>query len=118
MPHATGRAVLLVGQEALHNSARHAQANTVILQLEPLGRLWRLTVEDDGRGVGEKDGPTSGEGFGLESMRRRAAEIGAMLHIDGADGNGTTVQLVFDPRARPRDRMNIRRTWRRPWDRT
>jgi ligand-binding sensor domain-containing protein/signal transduction histidine kinase len=118
MPHATGRAVLLAGQEALHNSARHAQAGTVILQLEPLGRRWRLTVEDDGRGVREKDGPTIGEGFGLESMRRRAAEIGAALHIDGADGRGTTVQLVFDPRARPRDRMNIRRTWKRPWDRT
>ena len=118
MSHATGRAVLLVGQEALHNSARHAHASVVTLQLEEQGRRWRLTVEDDGRGVHHANQPSGGEGFGLESMRRRAAQIGASLQILDDDGRGTTVHLVFDPRVRPGDRMNIRRTWTRPWDMT
>ena len=118
MSHATGRAVLLVGQEALHNSARHARAATVSLQLEQQGHRWRLTVEDDGRGVHHANQPSTGEGLGLESMRRRAAQIGASLQILEGDGGGTTVHLVFDPHARARDRMNIRRTWTRPWDMT
>ena len=118
MSQTTGRAVLLVGQEALHNSAKHAHASIVILQLEQHDRRWRLTIEDDGRGVQYRNQSSEGEGFGLESMRRRAAQIGASLQILDGDSRGTTVHLVFDPRARPRDRMNIRRTWTRPWDMT
>ena len=65
----------------------------------------------------EEPGATD-QGFGLESMRRRAEEIDASLEILSGASEGTTVKLVFDPRARARmrDRMNIRRTWKRPWD--
>jgi signal transduction histidine kinase len=121
MSPATGRAVLLVGQEALHNAARHSHARTVVLALERVGSRWRLVVRDDGTGIRANDAnesTTSHEGFGLESMRRRAADIQASIEVRSSGSKGTTVTLVFDPRARARtrDRMNIRRTWKRPWD--
>jgi ligand-binding sensor domain-containing protein/signal transduction histidine kinase len=118
MAVATGRAVLLVGQEALRNSARHSRARTVTLELERIGNRWRLTVRDDGTGIRADESRTSHEGFGLESMRRRAEEIQASIEFRSSESEGTTVTLVFDPRARTqtRDRMNIRRTWKRPWD--
>jgi signal transduction histidine kinase len=116
MAPATGRAVLLVGQEALHNSARHSHASTVVLALKPDGSRWSLTVRDDGRGMTDGEPEAGDHGFGLESMRRRAQEINAALEIRSSASDGTAVRLMFDPRARTRDRMNIRRTWKRPWD--
>ena len=118
MSPASGRAVILVGQEALHNSARHSHAGSVVLALEPEGSQWSLTVRDDGTGIPDEVPGSGDRGFGLESMRRRAEDINASLEIRSSVSEGTTVKLVFDPRVRahPRDRMNIRRTWRRPWD--
>src|SRR5262249_43466162 len=42
MSLAVGRAVLLIGLEALHNCARHAHARSVVLELRPHGRTWLL----------------------------------------------------------------------------
>jgi signal transduction histidine kinase len=90
------RNVALVALEALHNAARHAGASKVVLGLEPEGRRWRLSVEDDGRGL-RPDEVRSG--VGLESMRRRAEEIGGDLTVAPAASGGLHVSLVFDPRA-------------------
>jgi signal transduction histidine kinase len=102
------RNAFLVGLEALHNAARHSRAASVTLRLQPLGRHWQLTVLDDGTGMenGGGDGPHGG-GFGLESMRRRASVIGATLDIHSHGGTGTTVSLVFDPRAESFDAASI-----------
>jgi signal transduction histidine kinase len=99
---AVGRAVQLVGQEALHNAARHAHAHRVELGVEPLeDRRCRVWVEDDGIGIHgtPPPGPRQrwGGGLGLSSMRRRAETIGAELHIgEGRGGRGTRVELVFE----------------------
>jgi signal transduction histidine kinase/ligand-binding sensor domain-containing protein len=89
------RDVFLIGAEALHNAARHAGAATVRLGLEPHGRRWLLSVEDDGRGIDPAAG--EGNGLGLESMRRRADAIAAELRIEAVPGGGTRVTLAFDP---------------------
>jgi signal transduction histidine kinase/ligand-binding sensor domain-containing protein len=85
------RHILLLALEALHNVARHAGARNVALTLEatPSGGL-HLTVTDDGRGF---DSARDSTGAGLESMRRRAAAIGARLEISSAPDNGTRVIL-------------------------
>jgi signal transduction histidine kinase/ligand-binding sensor domain-containing protein len=112
---AVARALQLCGQEALHNAAKHAQAEHVALRLRPAARgAWQLVVEDDGRGVGDgapRPG-TRSSGMGLVSMARRARAIGATLSVTaGAGGRGTRVSLVFDPRAedgRVLDRLRTR----------
>ena len=89
---AQAEALLRITAEAVRNAARHGGASrvTVTLRLDPL----RLTVSDDGRGFDVPGG--TGEratGFGLTSMRERAAGLGAELSIDSTPGKGTTVQV-------------------------
>jgi signal transduction histidine kinase len=90
---AVRRHVFLIGAEALHNAAKHAQARRVALALERDGRRWRLRVEDDGRGMALA---TTSRGLGLESISRRAAEIGAEAKWSAREGGGTVFTLVFD----------------------
>ncbi|MFC5742990.1 two-component regulator propeller domain-containing protein [Dyella tabacisoli] len=87
------RHVLLLALEALHNIARHADAAHVELELRELeeGGL-QLTIEDDGHGF---DPAADVSGTGLESMRRRAAAIGARLDIDSAPGRGSRIRLDY-----------------------
>jgi len=96
LPLAVRWNVSLIAIEALHNAARHARARSVELGLEPAGRRWRLWIRDEGGGV-DAAGRGGGDGVGLESMRRRAAEIRAALDVAPNDAGGRTVTLVFDP---------------------
>jgi signal transduction histidine kinase len=50
-----------------------------------------VEIVDDGRGF-DPEAVRSGH-FGLESMRSRADEIGADLHIISAPGRGTVVRV-------------------------
>ncbi len=118
MSLSVGRAVLLIGLEALHNCARHSKAASVVLDVHAHGHDWVVAVTDDGRGIAPDAEATSGQGLGLHSMRRRAAEIGGSLDLESRPGAGTTVRLTFNPRAAERraHRMNIREIFGRRRD--
>ena len=116
MSLAARRNVFLIGLEALHNAARHSGAKHVMLELRRQGRRWCLRVSDDGRGITEGARRDPGRGFGFETVKRRAAEIGAVLDIQSPAGDGTTVTLLFVPHAedhRLRGHMYIREIWKR-----
>lgn len=86
-------AVYHVAAEAVLNAHRHAAAAHCAVRLEQVddGAL-RLSVTDDGRGLGDADGT----GIGLRSMRERAAELGGTLAIAVPPaGCGTTVTMVL-----------------------
>ena len=95
---AVRRHVFLVGLEAAHNAARHSKGSRIVLSIERTGRRWTLRVEDDGEGLQRKD-RGSRPGLGLESIRRRAAEIGAEARWESRPGGGTLFTLSFDARA-------------------
>jgi signal transduction histidine kinase len=78
-----------VAQEALTNVVKHASARTVTVDVHLDGGRFRLTVADDGAGVGDLDG----EGYGLVGMRERAALAAGELRISPAPGGGTCVTL-------------------------
>ena len=80
-------ALYRIGQEALANVFRHAQAHhaTVTLRFRPEAVC--LTVGDDGRGLPAAIRP----GHGLDNMRRRAQEAGGACTIVSAPGQGTRV---------------------------
>jgi len=84
LPPEVRQNVLLFALEALHNIARHAHAQQATLTLRVLdtGGLC-LSVDDDGSGF---DPNADSTGAGLESMRRRAAAIGARFTIRNASG--------------------------------
>lgn len=93
------RNVLLIGLEALHNAAKHSDASHVEIVIEAVGRDWRLSVIDDGRGLPGSAAETRREGLGLSSMRVRATEIGADIEWSRPAHGGTRVDLVFSLRA-------------------
>lgn len=93
----TRRNVLLIALEAIHNAARHANAEHVVLGIAPLGKRWRLWVEDDGCGFPNNTGKRNGAGMGLTSMKQRANEIGGQIRWTSMNGKGTVVSLEFSP---------------------
>lgn len=95
---ATRRNLQLIALEALHNVARHASASRVVLGLKPRGRKWEMWVADDGVGLGGHAGHKIRKGMGLESMKRRAADIGADISWSPENGGGTVVTVTLQPR--------------------
>ena len=60
LPAIVETAVYRVVQEALHNVAKHAAANTVTIEMTREGDFVRLLVEDDGVGMPAKPKPPAG----------------------------------------------------------
>lgn len=86
--------IFRIGQEAVSNALRHAQAGTIRVGLVAAARRIELVVEDDGVGVSRRR-PDGRKGVGLEAMRERAQLIGARFDVDDADGGGTRVRLEY-----------------------
>jgi signal transduction histidine kinase len=80
-----------IGREALANVVKHAGANKAWVHVE--ARQGRVLVEirDDGSGFDPAERHPGH--FGLESMHSRAAELGGVLTISSAPGNGTVVRV-------------------------
>jgi signal transduction histidine kinase len=88
--------LLRIAQEATTNALRHAKASHITIELHWHAGKVELTIADDGIGfVVEQDRP----GFGLVSMRERAARMRAQLLIESRFAQGTVVQVSVDPRA-------------------
>ena len=89
LPPAVETAAYRIATEALTNVARHSGARRAQVELTAVDGTLRVTVTDDGGGIGE---PT--DGVGLGSMRRRAETLGGRLEIDSS-GTGTVVTAVL-----------------------
>jgi signal transduction histidine kinase len=83
--------LLRLGREALANVLKHARATKVHIQLSYGRRDMQLSVVDNGRGFERRRSSSTGGGFGLNSMRRRAALLGGRLVIDTQPGHGTRI---------------------------
>jgi signal transduction histidine kinase len=93
--------LLLVAQEALHNSVHHAGAQQIEVMAtgDAAAGSIELTVRDDGRGftLGSQLGPDQGH-FGLSGMRERIDRLGGTFSIESRPGSGTTVRVVVPTR--------------------
>ncbi|MGD2207325.1 MAG: GAF domain-containing protein [Anaerolineae bacterium] len=84
-----------IAQEALVNVQRHAEAQTVHVQLDYGRAHMRLVVEDDGLGLPQRvRGSDAVRGFGLTGMRERAALLGGRMTITSEPGQGTRVEVI------------------------
>jgi signal transduction histidine kinase len=93
--------VFRIAQEALSNARKHAHARRVQVRLETRPTGLRMTVQDDGCGFSvDAAEQASGQHFGLQFMRERAAQLGASLTIHSAPGKGTRI-LLDVPREEP-----------------
>ncbi|MBW4694432.1 MAG: PAS domain S-box protein [Lyngbya sp. HA4199-MV5] len=85
--------LLRMGQEALTNAIRHANADEIRVELIYDRDQVCLRVTDNGQGFGVGSMPAS-EGFGLLGMSERAERIGAQLTIKSQPGQGTEIIVV------------------------
>jgi signal transduction histidine kinase len=88
------RQIHAIASEALHNAAKHAQASRVCVSLDREGSDWVLHVRDDGVGFDQSE---EAAGLGQESMRKRAAAIGADFSVQTGENGGCDVELRFRP---------------------
>lgn len=102
--------MLRVAQECLANIRKHARAHTVRVMLScDSGGNYRLLVEDDG--VGFEDAAKRGrpgEHIGLSIMEERARRLGGNLRIESEVGEGTRVELTYQPKPGKR---GVERRW-------
>ena len=96
---AVEREIIGIAQEALTNAVRHSRARRITIRASAVQSVGlRLSVADDGRGIG-RDRQTTG--FGMTSMQERAERIGASLTIVTAPRSGTEVVLAWEPSSLP-----------------
>jgi signal transduction histidine kinase len=90
VPIGVKEALFRIGQEALHNTVKHARASQVQMSLaETDGRIV-LQVEDDGQGF-DPGGEFPGH-LGLRSMKERMERLGGRFSVESSPGAGTRVR--------------------------
>ncbi|MBD2056029.1 AAA family ATPase, partial [Oculatella sp. FACHB-28] len=85
--------LLRMGQEALTNAIKYANADEIRVELAYDRDQVCLRVRDNGQGFGVGSIPSS-KGFGLLGMSERAERIGAQLTIRSQPGQGTEIIVV------------------------
>ena len=78
-------------QEALNNVCRHANADSVQIEIQTFDEWGSVTVQDDGRGF--RPGQTNG--LGLIGMHERVESLGGTLRISSEPGKGTRIEARF-----------------------
>ena len=74
-------------REAITNVVRHSDADTCVVELASN----RLTVSDDGRGLGGRP-----EGNGIRGLRERVEAVGGNLALTtGSQGQGTVLEVTL-----------------------
>lgn len=88
----TKRDVYLILREGLNNAIKYAKAEHIGVVMRTDQRSIHLVVEDDGKGMGDKE---QANGHGLANMRARAERIGARFSMDGTKGTRLQLDLAF-----------------------
>ncbi|MBE3071501.1 MAG: HAMP domain-containing protein, partial [Acidobacteria bacterium] len=89
-------ALFRVVQEAVTNIAKHARADTVLIQCAARDGTLTIEIEDDGEGFDPSALPPPGartRGLGLLGMRERVELLGGTLVFDAAPGQGTRIAV-------------------------
>jgi PAS domain S-box-containing protein len=89
-------------QEAMHNIAKHSNADLVSVSLKRSGERIELLVRDNGRGFNPEEtlsNENSRKGLGLSSMRERTELSSGHFTIESIKGGGTTIRASW-----PRDK--------------
>lgn len=85
-----------IGQEAIRNAFRHANARQVSVELIYKPDAFLLRVSDDGSGFDTSlnQAPDPAGHWGLQGMRERALRVGARLSVRSTPDRGTVVELI------------------------
>ncbi|MFL6176489.1 MAG: histidine kinase [Ornithinibacter sp.] len=93
--------VIRIVQEALTNVRKHACAHSVLVSIRGTETSTCFVVSDDGVGFDSEATASSQDGYGLFTMRDRAALLGGTVQVLSAPGSGTTVMASVPERPHP-----------------
>jgi signal transduction histidine kinase len=96
LPTEIETAVFRAVQESIVNIARHARAESVLIQGSIADGRLTAEIEDDGQGfdpASADGGLGSMRGVGLLGMRERIEILGGTLRIESSPGQGTRVLM-------------------------
>jgi len=82
-----------IAQEALNNSLKHAQADTVTVRFMASEKCVELEIKDNGNGF-EKEAVH--DGMGLMSMQERMENLGGSCIVQSVPGKGTIVKASME----------------------
>ena len=93
LPSSVETNLFRITQEALTNVARHAKAKQVKIQVDVGGKVFRLSIADDGIGFDRSAIAVPGKekNWGLRIMRERVEAIGGDFQLNSAPGLGTEI---------------------------
>jgi PAS domain S-box-containing protein len=84
-------ALYRIAQEALNNIAKHSGANRAQVSLHCQPAHVTLQIIDNGHGFDTSQVATGS--FGLNNMKERAGQMGAILNIESKTGQGTDITV-------------------------
>ncbi len=88
--------LLQITREACQNTVHHSQANNVWVELLELDdHRIRLSVRDDGIGIGHNSAKLNH--YGMAIMQERARHLHGELEVSAAPDGGTQVLVTFSP---------------------
>jgi signal transduction histidine kinase len=90
LPLSAEEALYRIGQEALHNVVKHANASNAAIRITRERDSVLLKVTDDGGGF-EPDAVPRGH-LGLIGMRQRVDLVGGELRVESRPGRGTKIE--------------------------
>jgi len=90
LPMQSRRSIYLVCKEAINNAVKYSDCSLLQLQVQVTNNTVEFCIKDNGRGFSESGVK---KGNGLNNMKQRAGEIGAVLQISSGPGEGTTISL-------------------------
>jgi signal transduction histidine kinase len=97
LPAQINTALFRAAQEAITNVAKHASAETMLIQCTVEAKAITIEIEDDGRGfdpAGFSSATSDGRGLGLAGIKERVELLGGSARIESAPGQGTRVVLT------------------------
>ncbi|HEX4748406.1 MAG TPA: two-component regulator propeller domain-containing protein [Bryobacteraceae bacterium] len=97
LSHKVEHELLKIGQEAVANAVRHADASDLHIDLSYEPRQLTLAITDNGRGFTPASNGSGLEGhYGLRGMKERADQIRARLRVESAPGKGAQILVQTD----------------------
>jgi len=88
--------LVCIGQEAVTNALRHADASTIQIRLHYGVDSLSLSIRDNGHGFQvSSHAPRTGH-FGIAVMEERARKLGGTLRLNSSSESGTEVTVTVD----------------------
>lgn len=84
--------IFRIAQEAIQNTIKHAEADTIEITLKYEPGSFHMCIADNGKGFDHRQEQYS-ESVGMLSMRQRASIVEGKLHVNSTPGSGTRVCL-------------------------